>query len=178
MSTTAKNKQIEEIKRELFSEDDIVVMKAVHKCREDGSKPLVEPLIAVYASTKHAEIRREIADLLGNLKVSGLEEIFTKAISNKEYKAVRRDLLSFIWNSGIQPVDAVVILAEIAVEGSFEEALECVTIVESIEDPILETDVLEACSVLRSALSSDASSPKKDLWYDMLTSLESKTEEL
>lgn len=178
MSTTAKNKQIEDIKSELFSDDDIVVMKAVHKCREEGSKPLVEPLIAVYASTRHAEIRREIADLLGNLKVSGLEEIFTKAISNKEYKAVRQDLLSFIWNSGIQPVDAVVTLAEIAVDGTFEEALECVTIIESIEDPITETNILEASSVLRNALSSDSTSSKKDLWYDMLTSLESKTEEL
>lgn len=178
MSTTAKNKQIEEIKRELFSDDDIVVMKAVHKCREEGSKPLVEPLIAVYASTKHAEIRREIADILGNLKVSGLEEIFVKAISNKQYASVRKDLLSFIWNSGIQPVDAVVVLAEIAVEGSFEEALECVTIIESMEDPITETDILEASSILRGALSTDSTSPKKDLWYDMLTSLESKTEEL
>lgn len=177
MSSSTKNKQIEEIKNDLFSGDDIVVMKAVLKCKDQDSSTLVEPLIAVYASTGMPEIKREVADLLNNIKVGNAEQAFMKALSNKENAKIRKDILSFIWNSGIQPVEEIVQLSEIAVDGSFEEALECLTIIENIDDQVPEEKILEAASVLRAAISNDPHEPKTALLADLLMVLESRTEE-
>ncbi len=177
MSSSAKNKQIEEIKNDLFSGDDVVVMKAVLKCKDQDSATLVEPLIAVYGSTGMPEIKREVADLLNNIKVPNAESAFLKALSNKQNANIRKDILSFIWNSGIQPADEVVQLAEIAIAGSFEEALECLTIIENIDDQIPEEQILESASVLRSAISNQPNDPKTGLLADLLMVLESRSED-
>ncbi|MFM2000512.1 MAG: hypothetical protein RL204_2459 [Bacteroidota bacterium] len=177
MSSSSKNKLVEEIKKDLFSGDDVVVMKAVLKCKDQDSVTLVEPLIAVYASTGMPEIRREVADLLNNIKVPNAEQAFLKALANKQNAKVRKDILSFIWNSGIQPTEHIVDLTEIAIDGSFEEALECLTIIENIDDQVPEEKILESVSVLRSAISSQPNDPKTGLLADLLSVLESRTEE-
>lgn len=177
MSSSSKNKLVEEIKNDLFSGDDVVVMKAVLKCKDQDSVTLVEPLIAVYASTGMPEIKREVADLLNNIKVPNAEQAFLKALANKQNTKIRKDILSFIWNSGIQPVEQIVDLTEIAIDGSFEEALECLTIIENIDDQVPEEKILESASVLRSAISSNPNDPKTALLADILMTLETKTEE-
>jgi len=177
MSSNTKNKQIEEIKNDLFSGDDVVVMKAALKCKDQDSAALVEPLIAVYASTSMPEIKKEVSDLLNNIKVPNAENAFLKALSNKQNVKIRKDILSFIWNSGIQPVEDVVQLAEIASGGTFEEALECLTIIENIDDQIPEEQILESASVLRSAISSQPNDPKTGLLADLLMVLESRSED-
>ena len=177
MSSNSKNKQIEEIKNDLFSGDDVVVMKAVLKCKDQDSAALVEPLIAVYTSSGMPEIKKEVAELLNNIKVSNADQAFMKAIANKQNAKFRKDILSFIWNSGLQPVDDIVQLTEIAVAGSFEEALECLTIIENIEDQIPEEKILESVSVLRSSISAQPNDPKSGLLADLLMTLESRTDE-
>jgi hypothetical protein len=177
MSSNTKNKQIEEIKNDLFSGDDVVVMKAVLKCKDQDSAALVEPLIAVYGSTSMPEIKKEVSDLLNNIKVPNAENAFLKALSNKQNAKIRKDILSFIWNSGIQPVEEVVQLVEIASAGTFEEALECLTIIENIDDQIPEEQILESASVLRSAISSQPNDPKTGLLADLLMVLESRSED-
>jgi hypothetical protein len=177
MSSSSKNKALEDLKNDLFSGDDVVVMKAVLKCKDQDSAALVEPLIAVYASTGMPEIKREVADLLNNIKVPNAEQAFLKALSNKQNAKIRKDILSFIWNSGIQPVEEIVQLTEIAIDGSFEEALECLTIIENIDDQVPEEKILESVSVLRSAISNQPNDPKTGLLADLLMVLESRTEE-
>jgi hypothetical protein len=177
MSSSSKNKLVEEIKNDLFSGDDVVVMKAVLKCKDQDSITLVEPLIAVYASTGMPEIKREVADLLDNIKVPNAEQAFLKALSNKQNAKIRKDILSFIWNSGIQPIEQIVDLTEIAIDGSFEEALECLTIIENIDDQVPEEKILESASLLRTAISTSPNDPKTALLADILMTLETKTEE-
>ncbi len=176
MSTSGKSRVQEEIKRDLFSGDDKVVMAAIHRAKEEGTSALVEPLIAVYASSNNAVILGEIGDMLSSLKVSNTEESFIMALENPDYKAIRKDLLGFIWNSGIQPVNAVALLSEIAVEGSFEEALECLTIVESLEEGVPEEQILEAGSLLRSFIGNHREDPKVHLLADLLVAIENRSE--
>lgn len=176
MSSTAQKKKIEEIKKDLFSEDDTKVLKAVKNCQDEGSATLVEPLIAVYATTSNLLIKQEIGEMLSELKVSGADEAFRNALKNPDFIKARKELLSFIWSSGIQPVEDVVLLTEIAVDGSFEEALECLTIIESIEDGVAEADLLEAATIARTYISSNPESEKRHLIADILMAIEGRQE--
>jgi hypothetical protein len=176
MSTSAKNKVIEEIRRDLFSGEDLVVMKAVKKCEDLSAPQLVEPLIAVFATTDNIAIKQEVGEMLGSLKVSNTEDYFFNALRNKEFRNVRRELLSFIWNSGIQPAGEVVFLTELAIDGSYEEALECLTIIEEIEEGIPEDHLLEASSIARAFITTNKDHEKVHLIADLLVAIEGRQE--
>lgn len=176
MSTSAQNKIVEEIRKDLFSGDDLTVMKAVLRCKEEGTAALIQPLIAIFCTSKNQHIRAEIYDMLSSLKVSGAEEIFMEALANKAYRTSRKDLLTCIWSANLQPVEGVVLLTEIAVEGDFEEAVECLTIIENLEDEVAEGDLLEASSIARTFITSFPNDPKVSLIADLLVALENRTE--
>lgn len=176
MNSTAQKKKIEEIKKDLFSGDDGKVLKAVKACQEEGNAALVEPLLTVFATTSNLIIKQEVGEMLNELKVSNVDEAFRNALKNPEFISSRKEILSFIWGSGIQPVEDVVLLTEIAIEGSFEEALECHTIIESIEDGVAEADLLEAASIARTFISSYPESDKKHLIADILVAIEGRQE--
>jgi hypothetical protein len=174
--STAKQKNIEEIKRDMFAGDDKTVLKALHRCREEGTAALVEPLIHVFATTKSAGIREEASDMLNTLKVSNAEEAFMNALRKPEWKASRKHLLAFMWNSGIQPLEFMAEIATIATEGDFEVALECLTLLESLEDMMPEEQLLESVAVLRTYLADDHNSDKASLLLQYLAILEGTEE--
>jgi hypothetical protein len=172
MTAATKLKTTEEIKRNLFSDDDAIVRAAIQRCQEEGSALLVEPLIAFYASNAPEELRMEVATMLSSLKVSGVDGFFLSAINNPEMIHVRKDLLSFIWNSGLQPVNAIGDISKIAVEGDFATVLECLTILESLETVVPEEIVLDSISTVRQFLSSQSKSEKNTLLVEYLRILD------
>lgn len=177
MNNTTKSKITEEIKKDLFSGDDTTVMKAIHRCQEEGSSQLVEPLIAVFCTTKNLIIKSEIGEMLASLKVSGVDDIFIDALKNPAYSASKREILSFIWSSGLQPVSDVAFIVELAIDGTYEEAIECLTIIESMDDAIPESELLEGSSLARAFISSNKEDQKVGLIADLLVALESRTEQ-
>jgi hypothetical protein len=56
-----------------------------------------------------------------------------------------------MWNTGLQPVDAVSQVSELAASGDYALRLECLTLLESIEDPIPEEQLLESIAVVHKA---------------------------
>ncbi|MEZ4799680.1 MAG: hypothetical protein R2809_07890 [Flavobacteriales bacterium] len=176
MNTPAQKKKIEEVKKDLFSGDDSLVQKAINYCREEGSAELVEPLITVFATTKNLHVKQEVGEMLSQLKVSNVEDAFMKAIKNPKYRHVRKQLLFFIWSSGIQPSNYLVQLTEIAIDGSYEEAVECLTIIEGLEDEIPESDILEASTIAREYISRYKMDEKRFLVADILVAIEGRQE--
>lgn len=152
MSSTSTSKTVEAIKRDLFSSDAALVMKALIKCREQGTAEMVEPLIALYSSSSETSVKDEISDMLSNLKVSGLENVFIRALLNSDYMKIRKDILGFMWNSAIQPADGIIDITDIAIGGSYEETLECYTLLESMDDEIPEDILMESIFRVREHL--------------------------
>lgn len=176
MNTAAQKKKIEEVKKDLFSGDDSLVQKAINYCREEGTAELVEPLITVFATTKNLHVKQEVGEMLSELKVSNVEDVFMEAIQNPKYIHSRKQLLFFVWSSGIQPTNYIVPLTEIAINGTYEEAIECLTIIESLEDEIPESDILEASTLARAYISSNGFDEKRFLIADILIAIEGRQE--
>ncbi len=139
-----KIKLIDELKHNLFSGDDAVVMRALAKCNEKGNAGMVEPLLAFYSSTSNQLFKKEIAEMLCNLKVSNTETFLMNALENEEMKHIQSDVLSFLWNSALQPVDDIAIITRIGIAGTYEVMLEALTLLESIDDEISEEILLES----------------------------------
>jgi hypothetical protein len=176
MATAAKNKMMEDLKRDLFSGNDATVMKALIKCRDNGNASMVEPLIAFYAQTKNPTFKQEIKDMLSTLKVTGVDEAFIDALENETYKAIHKDLLMFMWSSGLQPVDGIDLITKMAIQGPFDVTFEALTLLESIEDPIEEEVMLESITAIKQYLGSSQSGDHRGLMVEYLRVLQSLTE--
>jgi hypothetical protein len=174
---TEKQRQSEQLKRDLMSDDLATVVSALKKCRESGDVSAVPVLIGLYATTQVPMIRKETGEMLGSLKVSGAEQAFMVALKMPGYENIRQDLLSFMWNSGVQPNAHLAELVHLALHGSFGEALECLTLIESLDGPLAEEQVLESLSSVRKYLGTAGGDEKSALFRDLLVILESAAAE-
>jgi hypothetical protein len=149
---TAQQRKLQEIQNDLFSGDDALCAKAISRCEEEGTAAMVEPLIAFYASDAPSHLRQRVAELLATLKVSGIEYYFLQALENKTFAHVRKDLIGFMWSTGLQPVEAVALISQLAAEGDYPLVLECLTLLENIEDAIPEDQLLESIAIVHTRL--------------------------
>jgi hypothetical protein len=169
---TERQRYIEQLKRDLVSDDTATVVSALKRCRESGDVSAVPALISLYASTQVAMVRQEVAEMLSALKVSGAESAFMTALRATTLRHVRLDLITFMWNSALQPAGYLAELVGIAIEGTYAEALECLTLVESLEGPFAEEQVLEALSEIRKHLATAPESDKKALMREFVITLD------
>lgn len=174
MSTLTQNKQTEELKRDLFSGNDATVMRALNKCNEKGNAAMVAPLIAFYATTTNATFKQEVAQMLTELKVSNVEGAFMDALENEAMKNIQKDLLSFMWNSGVQPVEGIATISRIALNGDYGVALEALTLIESMDDEISEEQLLESIADVTQHLSEAKAGDHANLLKEYLHVLQTK----
>jgi len=172
MSSSSKAKKTEELKKKLFSPDETVVQAAITEARETGTIDIVAPLISLYTTTASEEIRKEVGEILGTIKMSGADEVFIEALTNPAFSSYRKDIIQFIWSSGIQPVNELANITRIAIDGSFEEALECITLLDSIETAIQEAVLLESITMVKQHLGHPGVDDKKALMTEYLRALE------
>jgi hypothetical protein len=177
MTTKSKSRILDEIKAELFSDRDELVFRALEKCQEYGDVTLVEPLIAVFGHSNNPEVKSIVSEMLETLKVSNTETPFLNALKNVQNKAIRKDILAFMWNSGCQPVDDIPFITSLAVEGNLEESLECVTLLDSIDAAISEEGILESINILRPAINAEKEIGKKKLLMEYQSILTSRSEQ-
>lgn len=169
--STAQQRKFESIRNDLFSGDDTLSAKAISRCEEEGTAPLVEPLLAFYASNAPQQLRLRVAAMLGSLKVSNVEDYFLRALANPEWKHIRKDIVGFMWNTGLQPIDAVCRISELASSGDYALTVECLTLLESIEDPIPEEQLLESIAIVHKAVSETPEGDFKKLLNEYLNVL-------
>jgi hypothetical protein len=169
--STAQQRKLDAIRNDLFSGDDLLVAKAIGLCEEEGSAALVEPLLAFYASNAPESLRMRVADMLGSLKVSNVEIYFLQALANPQWKHTHKDIVGFMWSTGLQPVDAVSQISDLAASGDYALTFECLTLLESLEDPIPEEQLLESIAVIHKAISDASNNDFKTLLNEYMNVL-------
>ncbi|MFN9801153.1 MAG: hypothetical protein ACK54P_14140, partial [Bacteroidota bacterium] len=67
------------------------------------------------------------------------------------------------WNSGVQPVGWLTDLTNIALTGTLEEVIECITLVESMDDEFPEEQVMDCAQQVRLYLAQAPADEKSKL---------------
>jgi len=131
-NSKTQEKAYAEALKNLFSPDDEVVLTGIEELRKNGDHRVVFPLLEVMlnGSDEVAEAVQKVLFQLKNRKA--MDELVT-ALDNPKYEPLRVTILASFWNTGQWPVEHLVKLCEIAVNGTFEEAFEVLTIVEHME---------------------------------------------
>lgn len=133
---------------DLFSKEDAKVRKAIEALQENPLVHFVTPLISVFIHSNEGELKEEIRDLLNTIKVPGFELELMKSLRNSEWKAHYGQIMAFMWNSGGNPKDFVKELISIGIDGGMETLLECYSVIEVMDGPLSEEQLIESQTFL------------------------------
>lgn len=168
MSKENEKKIKEELRKQLFSTQEELVLDAIEKTRNYADASFVEPLLLAHIAGNE-EIKSGVDGVLNELKVSDAETSLIQALDDERFLEIRERVISYLWNSGFQAVEAIASLAKIAVSGTYMEAFEALTVVEQMTEEIQEAHLLEALIELRTGISEmEKEDPRKPIAVSML----------
>lgn len=135
--------KIKQLIDELNSGNQAKISASLKALQANGDISILEPMIALMMTEISDKTRAEIIEFLSALKDSDAVDEIIRILKDSTYLPIRQELLSTIWNSPLNYSYYLPEFVEIAVEGDFMEALECLTIIESMSGPFEERHVLE-----------------------------------
>jgi len=148
---------------QLLSPNKEEVLQALALVKESENERFIQPLIAAWINTEDTEVRERASQMLNTLKVKGFERELMEALKKGNWKKYHGAIMAFLWNSGGNPTSYVQELIRIAVEGGAETMLECFSIIEVMEGPLPEDQLIESQAFLHQAHQNEQSEYNKKL---------------
>ena len=152
MADKKKDTQFNQILMELGTDDTKKISKAIKALEANGDPSVIKPLTEKLLSGVSEKNKKEILELFSSFKDSSVTAEMMDVIEDERYLSIRQLLLSTIWNTKVDFSDYLDEFVQIAVEGNFMETLDCLTIIENLEGPFMEENILEAQLHLKSYL--------------------------
>lgn len=147
------HKKVKEgILKDLASNDERKVLAALESTTEYGDERMVLPLLQLYLNSNSDTVRERVASMLSSLKISAAEEVLIDALDDDAFAPIHSSILSFIWNSGFQPLDALDLITKRSLEGDYMTAVEGLTLLESIHGMPDEESLYQALITVRAFL--------------------------
>ena len=159
-------KVIDQIKLDLLSEDDKIVTKALTKTRDKGNELLIDTLIQLYSSSENEMIKEEVKSIFSEIKNKNSIDYLLPHLESKNNE-IKELALYALWSSGLDMTDHIPKVVDAACSGSFMVILEALTVLENLEGPFPEEDLLEANTLLQEQLHESNESSSKDLLKSM-----------
>lgn len=161
MADVKISKKLQTILDDLNSSDEKKVLKAIKSLESNGNANVIKPLADLLLKSDSEKVKSAIIELLSSLKDSTIVVEMVEVISDENYLSVRQDLLATIWNMKVDFSDYIDEFVEIATKGDFMEALDCLTIIENLEGPFMEENILECQLHLKNYLEEPGAKEEK-----------------
>jgi hypothetical protein len=138
-----KDEKIKSLLKELSTSEGQKFSKHLQLLKNEGNIYILKPLADLMLN-KEIKEQQEILTLFGDLNESAAVDEIVDILRDEKFMSVRQLILTAVWNSKLNYSNYLPEFIEIAVEGNFMEALECLTIMENMEGPFKEQHILEA----------------------------------
>ncbi|XOV67018.1 MAG: hypothetical protein ACFHU9_15440 [Fluviicola sp.] len=173
MTDKKKNTKLKQILLDLATDDSKKISKAIKALEANGDSSVVKPLSEKLLSGVSEKNEKEILELFCSLKDSSVTAEIMDVIEDEHFRPIRHVMLTTIWNTKVDFSDYIDEFVQIAVEGDFMETLECLTIIENMEGPFMEENILEAQLHLKNYLErpGDANEQKAQLLSEIALQL-------
>ncbi len=153
-----KDQKLDSLLKELATTEGQKFINSIQLLKNEGSIQALRPL-ADLLLIKGRDEQQAIFSLLEDLNESAAVDTMIEILRDERYLTIRQSLLATVWNSKLNYSYFLPEFVEIAVDGDFMEALECLTIMENMEGPFEERHILESQLHLKDYL--ENSSPKE-----------------
>ncbi|PWL27317.1 MAG: hypothetical protein DCO96_11255 [Fluviicola sp. XM-24bin1] len=144
MADKKKDTKLKQILMDLATDDSKKISKAIKALEAHGDPSVIKPLSEKLLSGVSEKNQKEILELFSSFKDSNVTAEMMDVIEDEHFLPIRQLLLSTIWNTKVDFSDYIDEFVQIAVDGDFMETLDCLTIIENLEGPFMEENILEA----------------------------------
>ena len=147
------NKRKEKVNAQLLNEIDpknhSKLKTTLDALSISGTKEILPPVVKLMnVNEADAPENKLIVEFLSSIKDENAIEEFISMLENEDFKPYQSLLLSAMWNSTLDFSWYIDVIVKTAVEGSLVDALDCLTIIENMEGPFIESKILEAKLIL------------------------------
>ena len=143
MAATKQQLKVKQILEDIKSEDPKKVSKAIKSLESHGDSSVILPLANRLLAGMNRKNEEEVVELLCSLKDTSTVVEIMDVIGDPKFLTIRQIILSTVWNTKVDFSDYIDEFVEIAIKGSLIEAVECATIIENLEGPFMEENMLE-----------------------------------
>jgi len=176
MVDKTQGNKLKKILEDLNSTDEKKISKAIKSLEAHGDSSVIKPLADKLLTGVSDKNKAGIVELLSSLKDTSVCAEIMDIIEDPNYLTIRQSVLSAIWNTKVDFSNYIDEFVLIAVEGDFMESLDCLTIIENLEGPFMEENILECQLHLRNYLESDA--PKDEQKAQLLSEIALKIKDI
>ncbi len=168
LTMAAKDNQI--LIDNLSSKDEEVVLETIESLQDKGNQHLVTPLLDLLLTDPAYGITTAITELLGNMRDKPSIDAFMAAITEPKYEPIQHHLLSILWNGNFTARANPILLpiVTMGVKGTFATLIEALTVIENLESPFDEEQLLEGISICKSYLAENRNDDKSPLVSEIL----------
>ena len=143
------------ILQDLNSSDNSKIKNAFKKLSNKGNASIIQPIIDLYSSLEEGHpIRSEIKTVFSQLKTTKALPELIKNLSHQDNR-VKELVLFSIWSSNLDAVDYIPAVIECSCKGDFMVALEALTLIENLEGPFKEQDLIESMITINEYFTKD-----------------------
>lgn len=141
-------KNTKSIEESFLSNDKKKILKTLKAVEQSNNPALMVHLIKLGQNNADPEIQMKIRSLLFNQKLTKSQALMLDELKAMPAHPFRATLLAAIWNASIPILDRLEMIVAIAINGSLEEAIECLTIIEEAEGAIDEVQIMDSLILL------------------------------
>ena len=129
-----RKKKLVEIKKDLQSQEDVIVLEALKNVRKHGDASVIEHLVHVLITTDSDEVQGEVIQVFNTLKDAEVVEPIVDAVKNPKTKGYRNFLIGALWQAGLNVRGHLTFLVDTAMQEDYITAFECLTVIESADE--------------------------------------------
>lgn len=159
----------------LFSKNTEEVLLTIGQIRDNGDVSIIPHTIELLNNKPGTEIEKALISLLNDLKIQGSAEEIVKAIGNKKYTSIHKQLLVSCWESGLNYSEHLEFFVDLFIAGNFDIAFEAFTVIENMEQKISNDIIIPFIDKLKKSTSSIARE-KSELLIELVHILEELSE--
>lgn len=135
---------------------------ALQSLKVHGDITVIEPLLRYQLSADGEKMKTEIHIFLADIFDVKAGPEFIRLLGDSSSIDYRVDLLNVLWNSKLNFSEYIDKFVEMAVDGDFLTAFECLTIIENLSGPFDEAAIIESQISLGKYTNHPSKSEQKD----------------
>lgn len=159
MSVNTQKKKLQEAKNYL-EQNNLGALKSALAIYKDYGTPDILVLLFQTLQSRDRSQQQEILQFLSDVTDLNTVQVFIDFLQDQSDAALRKLILSAIWNSKLPFDEHLPFFVMLATQGDFLEALDCLTIIENMTGPFDESQLLESQLLLKEYLEERA--PQSD----------------
>ena len=139
-----RQRKVKVILKDIASGEVKKIVNGIKSLKVSGDDSSIIGVAEAWLNNKHDVVEKEFLSFFGDIKTSTSSDIIMDIINDHKYAKIQVALLSTIWNSSVDYSKHLQNFVSLALKSDFLTAFECLTIIENLEGPFDENEVMES----------------------------------